>query len=626
MNKIFTLIAFCAFSAMTYGQNSHLLPSRPLVDSALAPFFHGVASGDPLADRIILWTRVTTDDATVSVDWQIATDTAFVNVVTSGTITTDTSKDNTVKVDATGLSPATWYYYRFTAYGKHSSTGRTRTAPSGNTDSLRFAIVACSNFQAGFFNVYQSIGTRNDIDAVLHLGDYYYEYKARGYGYTGDSSRLHDPGDHNAQTLSDYRMRHSQYKLDPDLRLCHQQYPFITIWDDHETANDSYQLGAENHNPATEGDWFTRKDAGKRAYFEWMPIREVSANNDTTVRRTEKWGDLIDFIMLDTRYEGRDSTLGTFIPDTVSYVTDTNRQLLGRDQLTWFKGELSASTAKWRIIGNQVMIAPLTTSANPKLIVNGDQWDGYPAERRRVLDHIMQNGINNVVFVTGDIHTSWGNDIPHPDSTYVLATGHGSVATEFVTTSITSPSNGLDIIPIGNLQGYNPHMKYVELTKRGYVLLDVNKQRIQGDWLHLNTVTNHNFTVTDDGYWMNMDGERFLRRATSPLGPRPGNPPLMPYTIVTGVKNVANDMIVIGCYPNPAENEVAIQYYLSEPAKVTIHITDMSGKTVYTREEQQTQYGLYSSKEYIDNLAAGSYIVSITSSGKTYSKQLVKAK
>lgn len=272
------------------------------------------------------------------------------------------------------------------------------------------------------------------------------------------------------------------------------------------------------------------------------------------------------------------------------------------------------------------MIAPLVTFYGVNYLVNGDQWDGYPAERKRVLDYIMQNNINNVVFVTGDIHTSWGNDIPHPDSTYVLATGHGSVATEFVTTSITSPSNGLDVIPIGSIQTNNPHMKYIELLKRGYLLMDVNKQRIQGDWLHVNTVTSHNFTVTDDGYWMNMDGERFLRLASGPLGPRPGNPPLLPYTIVTGIKPVAKDLIVIGCYPNPAENEVAIQYYLSEPAKVTINITDMGGKTVYTREEQQTQYGLYSGKEYIDNLAAGSYIVSITAGGKTYSKQLVKAK
>ena len=619
MKRLYTLF-LCIVAASAVTAQSYLLPSRPHVDSTLAPFFHGVASGDPLSDRVILWTRVTTDDNSVGVDWQIATDTLFANVVNSGTVSTDTSIDHTVKLDATGLQANTWYYYRFKAYNKYSSIGRTRTVPVGSTDSLRFAIVACSNFQAGFFNVYKDISMRNDVDAVLHLGDYYYEYQQGGYGYDGDTNRYH-PATHDAFTLADYRMWHSQYKLDPDLRYCHQQYPFITIWDDHETANNSWYSGAENHNASTEGDWFTRKDAGKKAYFEWLPIREVAPHDDTIIHRTEHWGDLLDFVMLDTRYEGRDSSLGTFFSDTDHVVTDTSRHLLGNDQLTWFKGELSNSTAKWRIIGNQVMIAPLEVNG---YVINGDQWDGYPAERRRVLDYIMQNQLKNIVFITGDIHTSWGNDIPHPDSTYSPITGHGSVATEFVTTSITSPSNGLNSFQPSTIMGYDPHVKYVELNQRGYLLLDINKQRVQGDWIHVNTVFNKTYTATDDAYWMNNDNERFLRLAPSALGPHPGNPPLTPF--ITGIDQVSNNMIIIGCYPNPAENEVAIQYYLSDPSRVDVYITDMSGKVVYTKSTQQAQYGLYNTKVYIDDLAAGSYIVSISASGKTYSKQIVKAK
>jgi alkaline phosphatase D len=332
----------------------------------------------------------------------------------------------------------------------------------------------------------------------------------------------------------------------------------------------------------------------------------------------------MDFIMLDTRYEGRDSSLGTFIPDTVAYLIDTSRQLLGHDQLQWFKGELSASTAKWRIIGNQVMIAPLTTVAATRFVVNGDQWDGYPAERKRVLDYIMQQQLKNICFITGDIHCSWGNDIPHPDSTYNLATGHGSVATEFVTTSITSPSNGLNILRPSDIMSYDPHVKYVELNQRGYLLLDVNKQRVQGDWIHVNTVTDKVYTATDDGQYMNLDNERFLRLAPSILGPRPGNPPLTPF--VTSVRDVVNNMIIMGCYPNPAENEVAIQYYLSDPSKVTVNIADINGKTVYTKTTQQSQYGLYDTKVYLDDLAAGSYVISIAANGKIYSKHIVKAK
>lgn len=624
MNK-FAMILMCMVAAIGLRAQSYLLPSRPHVDSTLAPFFHGVASGDPLSDRVILWTRVTTDDNSVSVDWQIATDTAFANVVNSGTITTDTSRDHTVKVDATGLSAGTWYYYRFKAYNRYSAMGRTRTAPVGNTDSLRFAIIACSNFQAGFFNVYKDIATRNDIDAVLHLGDYYYEYEGQGYGYDGDTNRIHDP-DHEALTLADYRMRHSQYKLDPDLRYCHQQYPFITIWDDHETANDSYYSGAQNHTPSTEGDWFTRKDAGKRAYFEWLPIREISAGNDTILHRTEHWGDLLDLIMIDTRYEGRDSSLGQFIPTNNAFLSDTGRHLMGNEQLTWFKGELSGSTARWKVIGNQVMIAPLHANLGTgDQVLNGDQWDGYPAERKRVLDHIMQNNIRDVVFLTGDIHCSWGNDIPHPDSTYNQSTGRGSAATEFVCTSVTSPTfAGLGSVPLSLIQIFDKHVKYAELSKRGYLLLDVNKVRVQGDWIHMSTVTDKAYTATDDAQWMNLDGERFLRQAPGVLAPRPGNPPLTPF--VTGIGEVANNILVLGMYPNPAENEVAIQYYLSEPSKVDVNITDMSGRNVYTHTTQQAQYGLYNTKAFIDGLAAGSYVVSISANGKTYSKQIVKGK
>jgi alkaline phosphatase D len=421
-------------------------------------------------------------------------------------------------------------------------------------------------------------------------------------------------------------MRHSQYKLDRDLRDCHQQYPFITIWDDHETANNSYYGGAQNHQASTEGDWFTRKDAGKKAYFEWMPIREVDANDDTIIHRTEHWGDLLDLIMIDTRYEGRDTSLGSFISVNNSLLTDTSRHLLGNDQLTWFKSQLSTSAAKWKVIGNQVMVAPLVANLGTgNQVLNGDQWDGYPAERKRVLDFIMQNQLKNIVFITGDIHCSWGNDIPHPDSTYDKNTGRGSVATEFVATSVTSPTfTGLNNVPLALVQLFDPHVKYAELSLRGYLLLDVNKQRIQGDWIHMSTVTSRVHTSPDDAQWMNLDNERFLRQAPSVLGARPGNPPLVQF--VTGIGEVSTGMVIIGCYPNPAENEIAIQYYLSEPSKVDVYITDMNGKIVYTKTTQQTQYGLFNTKAFIDDLAAGSYLVSVSASGKTYSKHIVKTK
>jgi alkaline phosphatase D len=252
------------------------LPARPGVRSWLAPFYHGVASGDPLADRVIIWTRVTTAAASpVSVSWAMATDTLFTHIVNSGTVTTDSNSDFTVKVDVTGLSANTWYYYRFKSGADYSVTGRTRTLPVGNTDSLRFAVYSCSQFQAGYFNAYRDIARRNDLAAIVHLGDYYYEYMAGGGDYAGDTSRM-AALTHDAVSLSDYRMLESQNKLDSDLAAVHQQYPAIQIWDDHEVANNSWYSSAQNHSWSTQGNYFVRKNAAKRAYFEWNAIRELA--------------------------------------------------------------------------------------------------------------------------------------------------------------------------------------------------------------------------------------------------------------------------------------------------------------------------------------------------------------
>ncbi|HXP48865.1 MAG TPA: alkaline phosphatase D family protein, partial [Bacteroidia bacterium] len=373
------------------------LPPRPAVVTGLAPFYHGVASGDPLSDRVIIWTRVTTDSLTASVDWQMASDTLFNHIVKSGTFITDTSLDYTVKIDVTGLSPNTWYYYRFKAYGIYSMPGRTRTIPVGNVDSLRFAVFSCSTIQAGYFNAYQDIAHRNDIDAIFHLGDWYYEYLAGGTYYDGDTNRL-APLSHDSYTLSDYRLWHSQYRLDYAIRNMLQQYPLISIWDDHETCDNSWYSGAANHNPATQGNWFVRKNASKKAYFEWMPIREIAPGNDTIIHRAFKWGNLLSWIMLDTRYEARDSSLGTFLSTTNAYMIDTNRRLLGNPQLAWLQTQLNDNSTQWKMVGNQVMIAPFHVLGQ---VANGDQWDGYPAERNRVFRYIEKTKVKDIVFLTG---------------------------------------------------------------------------------------------------------------------------------------------------------------------------------------------------------------------------------
>ncbi len=619
MRKI-SLFTILFLAVQLLNAQNHLRADRSFLDPLYAPFYHGVASGDPLTDKVILWTRVTTTNPTVSVDWKIASDTAFTNVVNSGTVSTDTSKDYTVKVDATGLQPNKWYYYYFTALGKKSPIGRTRTTAVGNVDSLRFAIVSCSNLQAGYFNAYKDISLRNDIDAVVHLGDYIYEYEKGGYGTFDSTQRAHEPAN-EILTLSDYRIRHSQYKLDPDLRSLHQQYPFITIWDDHETANDSWTGGAQNHTPGTEGAWADRKSAGETAYFEWIPIRENNAGD--TIHRLIKWGDLADFIMLDTRLEGRMKQ----VTATDTTLNDTTRTLMGATQLAWFKDKLSNSTAQWKVIGNQVMISPLINGGNP---LNLDQWDGYPAERKKVYNHISKNNIKDIVFLTGDIHTSWGNDLPPKDSTYNKTTGAGSIAVEFVCTSITSPGlPGIGNTLIGLVQSQNPYMKYVDLEKHGYLLLDINKQRTQGDWVYMSTLTDKNFTTNIGGSWYTDHNQTFLKQASSAAAPRPNAAPFAPQFQgnPNGIAEASKEtMVVVSCFPNPTAGELKIQYYLFAPQKVTVGIYDMAGKLVMSQPETQSSAGLFETEMNIQNLATGNYLITINAGGKNYSQKMVKGK
>lgn len=607
------LLLLAVVSSYTVNAQEHLSASRSDVDAALAPFYHGVASGDPLSDRVILWTRITSQNPTETVTWQIATDLAFTNIVNSGAVSTDGSKDYTVKVDATGLQPNTWYYYRFGNNGVFSITGRTRTMPVTNVGNLRFAVVACSNYQSGFFNAYRDIVNKNDVDAVIHLGDYYYEYGHDDFDPGIDSSRLHEPAT-EILTLADYRLRHSQYKLDPDLRTIHQQYPFICVWDDHETANDSWVGGAENHTNGTEGNWEDRKNYGRQSYFEWIPIRDVH-NSVDTIHRVIPMGGLIDLIMIDTRLEGREVQAGT----TGATVTDTNRTMLGAPQLAWFKQQLSNSTAKWKLIGNQVMVSPLKILGQA---VNQDQWDGYPAERNKILTHIQSGNIDNVVILTGDIHTSWANDIPVDLGSYTASTGAGSIAVEYVCTSVTSGSFITFSVPVSIIQTFNPNVKYADLAKRGYLLLDVTDAKVQGDWIYMNNIESRTFTSSTAASWCDLDGNNHLTQCGSPLTPRGTLPPQAP--ILSSIRDNNQVPVLVALYPNPAYGIVALQYYVAAAGPVEISVADLTGKMLHSQKEVCNTEGLYTNTLNFSQLPASSYLISITSNGKTHTARVVK--
>lgn len=615
MRNILT-IALLIVSLNGFSQVQKILTLNP----ALKPFYHGVASGDPLSDRVIIWTRVTPDTSWVgsaNVLWRVATDTGMTNIIQNGTYTTDQNQDYTVKIDVTGLQPNTFYFYEFTHNGYNSVRGRTKTAPVGNVDSLRFAVVSCANYEAGYFNSYKVIKERNDIDAIIHLGDYIYEYEHDGYAFNATSNRIWEPAN-EITVLSDYRTRYSTYRLDDDLMRLHQQFPFFNIWDDHEYANDSYRDGAENHTEGTEGLWIDRKQFGRKAYFEWIPIREQSSGNDSIIYRVISYGDLVDFIMLDTRIQGRDEQVGATSPS----VNDTSRSLLGDTQFAWLKQNLSNSNKQWKVLGQQVMIAPLEIFGVP---VNADQWDGYAADRLKLMNYVLDSNITDVVALTGDIHTSWANDVP---TASYNSDGTGSAFVEFVTTSVTSP--GLPIpFPVSLIQSLNDHIKYTDLTKKGFSILDINQTRTQTDWFFVNTVDNSDGGYTTGESWYVNDNERHLRQAAGLSVPRPDvvhqQAPLWPRPFgIASVPTNFSQLQFLMVYPNPVVENLYFQIYIMEDSEVEIRLADLKGSIVYQKTVGPLHNGLNNIIIPCDGLAKGAYFLTAVSKGFAISTKIIK--
>jgi alkaline phosphatase D len=490
-------------------------------------FDHGVASGDPLHDRVVVWTRVTPTNLEhgLTVKWRVARDARMRQVVAKGRARTDILRDFTVKVDVDGLDAAQTYYYQFTAHGARSPIGRTRTLPLA-TQAARLASVSCANLPAGLFNVYALIARRTDLDAVLHLGDYLYEYGNGTYGDGTALGRVPAP-DREILSLIDYRQRHAQYKLDPDLQAAHRQHPFICVWDDHEFANNTWKDGADNHNPERrEGEWPARKQAAIRAYFEWMPIREWPQPSEVRIYRRFRFGDLADLLMLDTRVHGRDRQsralsagrdLGYPASDPVA--NDPGRTLLGFDQEQWLAENLAQSSSDgitWRLLGQQVLMAQLSLTRGQSML-NFDVWDGYVGARRRLFDAVRNQRDANLVVLTGDIHSSWANELtddPWNEAGYDPGTGRGVLGVEFAAPAVSSPGIGDPVEAAQRADWYrsvSPHMKYVELHRRGYVLLDIDRERVQGEFWHVATVDSSSRDETLAAAFVNEAGASRLQ-------------------------------------------------------------------------------------------------------------------
>lgn len=453
-------------------------------------FRHGVASGDPLADRLILWTRVTPADlrapAAIDVAWRLASDARLEAVVARGSVRTSAERDFTVKVDVGGLEPGRTYYYAFDAAGQRSPVGRSKTLPAGAVDRVRMALVCCSNYPSGFFNVYRSVANRADLDVVVHVGDYIYEFENGRYGDGSGLLRIPEPRK-EAVTLGDYRIRYATYRSDPDLQEAHRQHPFIAVWDDHELANDAWSGGATNHNPAQgEGDWAVRQAAAYRAYLEWLPVREATVPG-IHLYRSFRFGGLMDLVMLDTRGL-RDKQV-----TTPAALGDPTRSILGAAQEAWLFDQLRSSTGAgtaWRVLGQQVLFSRMTPPGWP--VLSNDSWDGYPSARDRVLDCLAAERVKDVAILSGDFHSSWALDVPRdPWRQYQASSGEGSLAVELLAPAISSPPlfstpDRKQQEPL--LRTFLPHLKFLEGDSRGYVLIDISQKRIQADWYFVPTV------------------------------------------------------------------------------------------------------------------------------------------
>lgn len=498
-------------------------------------FVHGVASGDPLGDRIVIWTRVTVPAGgpePVPVHWIVGRDEALASIVAQGESTARASSDLTVSVDVDGLEPGTRYWYAFEALGERSPVARTRTLPVDGIDHLQFAMVSCAKFNAGYFNGYARIADRADLDFVLHLGDYIYEASQNppaSQTKSADIGRPFDPLD-ECRTLADYRRRYAQYHADPDTQRMHHAHPIIGILDDHEFADGAWRDGAAEHREERDGPWADRKAAAFQAREEWLPIRRPDPDDPTRVFRTVALGGLADLLLIDTRSR-RDE------PIEGAAMAAPERTQLGPQQRAWLFDELRRSRAPWRLIGNSSVMAPtwapnLPDSVRPALIklklVSGDalgpdpdQWDGYPAERDLILDEFASPDVGDVVVLSGDVHVGLALELRRDPMNAV----DPPVAVEFVTPSLTSQNLGEKMGWTEKLQAVPseeamvqalPYVRWCDLAGHGYVLVDVTPERVVAEWWLVDTIVRRSDAEHRAAGWMVERGTPLLVEVPAP--------------------------------------------------------------------------------------------------------------
>ena len=515
-----------------------------LAEGKTEVFRHGVASGDPDATSVVLWTRVTVPTP-LEVDWELASDPSFARVVRQGRVTAGPERDFTIKVLAEGLEPGGRYFYRFRAAGAMSPIGQTRTLPVGRVERLGIALASCSNFAFGYFNAYDAIARDAAIDFVLHTGDYIYEYGSDGWG--GDISRrigrVHEPAN-EIVSLFDYRTRHAQYKTDAGSQAMHAAKPLLACWDDHESANNPWTGGAQNHQPDKEGNWVDRRAASIQAYFEWMPVREPGPGR-TRMQfwRTWVFGDLATLSTLETRHTARARQID-YDPyrktiNSHAAARDMERDTFGAVGRTMLARELEVdliaawtqsklANQPWRLIGNPMPIArtrvpdvvglglipdpasqakPLSAAVDMawkgkwNLPFYPDTWDGYEWARERLYGQARDAGVGDLVFLTGDSHSFWANR---------LADAEGRpIGLELGTSGITSPGDfvesGFDPVTAAKLDAafaeHNPEVVWTDNLHQGYVRLILTREEGRASFIAMSNILSQRYTAHNISDW-----------------------------------------------------------------------------------------------------------------------------
>lgn len=578
MQRVISL--FLVMVAAISGSSQITYPPNMYPD-AHAPYLYGVASGDPLPGAVVIWTKIgaASPDSTCTGTWHMALDSTFQNIVHSGSYSTDSSTDFTVNIDVQNLNAGTVYYYRFTdAQGNVSCTGRTKTAATGNVPQLNVAVMSCSSVYSGYFNAYRRLGQREVLDAVIHLGDYVYDFVDED-----EQIRVPDPYPQEPANLAEWRALQQYYLMDPDLRLARQNHPWVALWDNHDRGGDgAFALG-------------------NRAFREYLPIRRNNRTDNDSIFRKFSFGNLLDIWITD---------VGTY--RTVDTFPNGEYNLMGHVQLDELIYGLKTSTATWKIMGSQKMTGGwYTTGIDPTLLTvvpndgnvfDNSSWDGYSETRNRIWDSLQINHIDNFMALSGDAHISMAMDLvkdPYDSLTYNPATGTGAIGVEFLPSSISRGNLDESGVPIflvpffEELSGNaNPHHVYMDGTQHGYGLLTIRPDSINATFCYSPILE-----LTSEETYKTMvvkNGKNHWERSTT-----------------AAVEEQPQFFPVSYPYPNPTHQNICVDFGSVPPKEMTLSVYASSGQKIYM-SNQLSQYVKISVKDW----AKGIYMMELKNEGK----------